>query len=270
MKPLSQSYLGNLTQPDPASHKGENGVLYIVAGSRQYHGSLWFAVEIASHFVDLIYVETDPSNRLLHPAMILVSPRQRTRYLAKSDCVLLGPGLGRSRHTERLVKTILNHPHRPAKVVIDADALHYIQPYINTTVLSDQCVITPHASEYRALFGTKDPQAVSKTISCIIVKKSAWTQVCQNGKCQYNTKGSAGLTKGGTGDVLASLIAALACTNPVSNASCAAVVLLGIAGADLAMTHGTHFSIRELINQIPVTLYKYQRYKCQTRLRRKK
>ena len=59
MPHLAPRVFTQLRQPKPTSHKGQNGVLYIVAGSKQYHGSLWYAVEIASHFVDLIYVERD-------------------------------------------------------------------------------------------------------------------------------------------------------------------------------------------------------------------
>ncbi len=209
---LHTSYLQQIQSPDPNSHKGQNGVLYIAAGSRQYHGSLWFAIEAASHFVDLIYIDTDATNlplikqlKRLHPAIILVPPRHRKAYLEKSDCILLGPGLGRSAATQRLVTKILQHPSRPSKVVIDADALYYIDP----STLGKNAVLTPHAGEYRAIFGSKKPEIITKGLQCIVVKKGPQTLICQNGKCRYNTHGSAGLTKGGTGDVLAGMIGGL-------------------------------------------------------------
>ncbi len=265
---LHTSYLQQIQSPDPNSHKGQNGVLYIAAGSRQYHGSLWFAIEAASHFVDLIYIDTDATNlplikqlKRLHPAIILVPPRHRKAYLEKSDCILLGPGLGRSAATQRLVTKILQHPSRPSKVVIDADALYYIDP----STLGKNAVLTPHAGEYRAIFGSKKPEIITKGLQCIVVKKGPQTLICQNGKCRYNTHGSAGLTKGGTGDVLASVVAALSCTNPMMISSCAASLLVGITAEQLADTRGTYFSTVDLISQLPITLHR-----CKTQSKLKK
>lgn len=258
MNRLDTTYLQRIQLPDPNSHKGQNGILYIAAGSRQYHGSLWYAIEAASHFVDLIYIDTDKSNLLLlkklkslHPAIIVVPPRQRKKYLQKSDCVLMGPGLGRSPATQRFVARLLKDSARPSKVVIDADALNYINP----SQLDENTVLTPHGGEYQRLFGTKKPEILTKSIACVVVKKGPTTAICQNGECSYNTHGSAGLTKGGTGDVLASLIAALSCTNPVMVSSCAASFLIGKSAEQLSARSGTYFSTVDLIKQLPVTLH---------------
>lgn len=261
MSQLTLNILKQLHTPSPTSHKGQNGILYTVAGSQQYHGSLWYAVELASHFVDLIYVETDPSNRAmiqslkkLHPAIILVSSSNRKRYLAKSNCVVLGPGLGRGTRAKKIVHSVLTSKYCSTKRVIDADALYYLSP----NFLTKDTVLTPHAGEYRALFGDVSPDRASKSVPAVIVAKGARTEICQNGKCDYNTRGNAGLTKGGTGDVLASLIAALSCTNPVWLASRAASVAEGEAAISLSKHTSTHFSTLELIQHIPKILHKYQ------------
>lgn len=258
---LQCDIMQQLRVPEPTSHKGQNGVLYCAAGSAQYHGSLWYAIEVACHVVDLIYVETDPSNHQLvtaltelHPAIILVDPQRRSEYLAKSDCVLLGPGLGRTEHAQQLVEEIVNDSNRPAKIVIDADALHYI----HESDITADVVVTPHAAEYTALFGEEACQEVARRVTGVIVQKGSTDVICQNQKIRYNTHGNAGLTKGGSGDVLAAFIAALACTNPVWLASCAAVVCVGQAAEDLAQQRGTTFSIVELIDQIPITYHTCQ------------
>lgn len=258
MNTLDIAYLKRIQSPNRNSHKGQNGILYIAAGSRQYHGSLWYAIEAASHFVDLLYIDTDKSNLLLlrklkslHPGIIVVPPRQRKKYLQKSDCLLIGPGLGRSAATRRFVTMLLTHPMRPTKVVIDADALNCIDP----SQLDKNTVLTPHGGEYRRLFGAKKPEILTKSISCVVVKKGPITAICQNGKCSYNTHGSAGLTKGGTGDVLASVIAALSCTNSIMISSCAASLLVGKAAEQLAVSSGTYFSSVDLIKQLPITLH---------------
>ncbi len=264
---IPHSVLRSLTTPVRDSHKGQNGILYIAAGSQQYHGALWYAIEAASHFVDLIYVETDVSNhglvrklKQLHPAMILVSARHRKQYLERSDCLLLGPGLGKSPKTKKLVTQLLNSTYCPDKVVLDADALRYCKPH----ALSDACVLTPHKGEFEELFGKRKPETVARELNCVLVLKGSQDVVCQKNKCRYNNSGTAGLTKGGTGDVLAGVIAALSCTNSVWQSSQAAVLLNGLAAEDLRSTLGTYFSTDDLISQLPYTLHEWQQKRRKT------
>lgn len=257
---LANAILKKLHQPVPGSHKGQNGVLYIAAGSKQYHGSLQYAVEAASSFVDLIYVETDSNNialvralKTVHPAIIQVSAQQRTRYLQRSNCLLLGPGLGRSILAKRLCLALLAHRSRPKHTVIDADALHFMRP----SDLTAGTIITPHPGEYRAVFGKETPLQLSRRIPAVIMAKSDRAQICQNGKCQYNTSGIARFTKGGMGDVLAGLTAAFAATNPPFLAACAASVLVSRTALQLCVRYGANFSTQRLVEQLPLTLKTY-------------
>lgn len=248
MRRVSKTIFKQLKLPSPRSHKGHNGVLYIAAGSKQYHGALLYAILAAEHFVDLIYVETDPSNQAavrslkqLHPAIILVSPKHRSQYLKTSDCLLLGPGLGKG---NKIINTLLNHPDRPAKTIVDADALHYIkQRQINSGT-----ILTPHPGEMRPIF---EP----KRHSGVILKKGIKAVICQGKKCRYNTSGIARMTKGGIGDVLAGLTAALACTNPPFPAACAASLLLSRTCLQLQRCYGTFITTRRIPEQLPLTLH---------------
>jgi len=55
-----------LALPLPDSHKRQNGVLLIVAGGRQYHGSAILATLAASKFTGLVYFcSTDENNALI-------------------------------------------------------------------------------------------------------------------------------------------------------------------------------------------------------------
>lgn len=234
-------------------YKGQNGILYIVAGSKQYHGALWYAVMAAEPLVDLIYVETDPSNhalvqslKQLHPAIILVTPRQRKQYLAKSHCLLIGPGLGRGLKPKQLVRSVLTHPQRPAATVLDADALYYLQPnWINSGT-----ILTPHPGEMRPVF-------MSDRHPGVVLQKGIKAAICQNGKCEYNTGGISSLTKGGIGDVLAGVIAGLACTQPAKQAAQQGSRLLAVTQRQLYRRYGRFATTRQIIEQLPLT---YQRY----------
>ncbi len=253
MRKLSTAILKQLHVPSRRSHKGQNGVLYIVAGSKQYHGALLYAILAAEHFVDLIYVETDPSNQAavrslkgLHPAIILVSPQQRSQYLAKSNCLLLGPGLGKSARTKALVRALLTHQHRPVTTVVDADALGYIDPKWITA----GTILTPHPGEMRPEFETDHHSGV-------ILKKGTKAIICQGTNCRYNTSGIARQTKGGLGDLLAGLTASLACTNPPYRAACAASLLLSRTVVRLQRQRGTFVTTRLIPEQLPLTLKRY-------------
>ena len=61
----------------------------------------------------------------------------------------------------------------------------------------------------------------------VIILKGHITYICQNGQIFYNTNGNAGMTKGGTGDVLAGLLAALLTKNNPLTATAAAVYVNG-------------------------------------------
>jgi NAD(P)H-hydrate epimerase len=268
MTALSLRVLRQLHQPKRGSHKGDNGVLYMAAGSKQYHGALQYAVTAASYFVDLIYVETDSSNTILlralktvHPAIIHVAAAQRSRYLRRSACLLLGPGLGRSAKAQQLTCRLLSHPQRPAMTVIDADALHYLRP----NDLTAQTIITPHPGEYRAIFGLISPAALSRQMPAVVLAKGERAQICQNGKCQYNTTGIACFTKGGVGDVLAGLTAAFVTTNAPLLAAQAASVLLGRSALDLQRRCGANFSTLQLAEQLPLTLHHFNQRRSSTR-----
>lgn len=243
-------------------------MLYISAGSKQYHGALQYAVIAASHFVDLMYVETDSSNlallralKTVHPAIIYVTAAQRRRYLRRSDCLLLGPGLGRTATAKRLARALLVHPQRPAATVIDADVLHMF----HKRDLTAGTILTPHPGEYKAVFGAISPVELSQQIPAVILAKGEKAAICQNGQCQYNTTGIARFTKGGIGDVLAGVTAALAATNPPYLAACAASLVVSRTVLRLQHSYGTNLATLTLAEQLPLTLKPYQTVRSRAR-----
>jgi len=66
--------------------------------------------------------------------------------------------------------------------------------------------------------------------------------------------GNQGMTKGGTGDVLAGLVAALYCKNEAFLAASAASFINKKAGEDLAEKMGIYFNASDLADQIPKTM----------------
>ena len=96
------------------SHKGENGIVLVIAGSDKYHGALLLAIKALSRIVDMVFVHSVARNlkiiRKLKTEIatfISVSNSQLKNIIKRSDVILIGPGLEESKHNLDLLKYIL-------------------------------------------------------------------------------------------------------------------------------------------------------------------
>jgi NAD(P)H-hydrate epimerase len=99
-------------------------------------------------------------------------------------------------------------------------------------------------------------QALASKYSCIIVLKDVQTIVCSPKECVLVNGGNAGLTKGGTGDVLAGLTVALAAKNPPFPAACAASFVVKKVAEQLYQKVGFAYNADDLAEKIPEVLGK--------------
>ena len=249
-----------LHRPKPGSHKGNNGKLLIVGGSDEYHGAPLLAAKIAGKIVDLVYFSSVPQNNILvkkikaRLAEVITVPRQDVMsYIKKVDAVLLGPGLGVNKETEKLVNKLLKKFSKK-NFVLDADALQVV----DKRLLNRNCIITPHHTEFKRLFKKlstrSNVDSASQKYKCVIALKGKEDYVCGPEECKINKTGNAGMTKGGTGDVLAGLIAALACKNDLFLAASAGVFINGLAGDRLKKKVSYYYSASDLVREIPRTI----------------
>lgn len=95
--------------------------------------------------------------------------------------------------------------------------------------------------------------------NCIIVLKDVDTFVCSPDKCVVIKGGNAGLTKGGTGDVLAGLAVALAAKNPPFLAACTAAYLTKKAAEELYKKVGFAYNADDLAEEVPWVLGRFWR-----------
>ncbi len=285
MKEISKLILKDLYLPPKDSHKGENGKLTIVGGSKLFHGASLWALKIASRMVDMVFYATVEENIKLADSIksklydFICIPRGKEEdYIQESDAVLIGPGLVRGdkeytgtgesgnqtrKLTERLLKKF---PQK--KWLIDAGSLQVVDKSWLKPL--KQVIITPHPKEFVTLFGVKLPQeqearvrllkAKAKEYSCIIVVKGKEDLVCKAEECWVNKTGNEGMTKGGTGDVLAGLMAALLCKNEPFLAAQAGIFINGKAGDQLYKSKGPFFNSSDLTDQLPLTLKKLLGY----------
>jgi NAD(P)H-hydrate epimerase len=102
---------------------------------------------------------------------------------------------------------------------------------------------------------TKDTvKAKAKKYGCRIVAKGKTDYVASRDEFKINTTGNVGMTKGGTGDVLAGLIAGFAATNDLFLAASAGVFINGLAGDRLKKKVSRYYNASDLVNEIPKTI----------------
>ena len=275
-----------LYKPPSDSRKGQNGKLLVIGGSRLFHAASLWALKVASRIVDLVFYSSVPeNNKIVFEAKkefrdgIVVRREDVEDYVQEADCVLIGPGMEREDKISNFqfpisnfenIKEILEienegiqtclltnfllgkYPHK--KWVIDAGSLQMMEPKF----LNKNCVITPHAGEFEMLFGitaTRENTAkMAKKYGCVVVLKGQTDMICSPDECKINMTGNAGMTKGGTGDVLAGLIAGFACKNDLFLAACAGAFVNGLAGDRLKEKVSYYFNASDLVEEIPRTL----------------
>lgn len=209
-----------------AAHKGEFGKLFILAGCEGYTGAPVLASRAAVRTgAGLVYLGVP---REIYPivavkcdeAMPFPLPGDFDEILeraARCDVALMGPGLGRAPETEGLVLFLLSRLEIP--VVLDADGINALSGHIDILdKRSAPTVLTPHEGEFQRLCPCPLPpenrlQAArdfAMAHRCTMVLKGRGTvTAAPDGETWVNSTGNPGMAKGGSGDVLAGMIAAL-------------------------------------------------------------
>jgi hydroxyethylthiazole kinase-like uncharacterized protein yjeF len=282
MEYITNDFLKNLNLIKKDSHKGQNGKLTIIGGSKLFHGASLWALTVASRIVDMVYYVSVKENQDLVKdlkknlyAFIAVPQGKEEDYLRESDSILIGPGMvrgskeysGTGETGDQTRQTVLKFINLfPAKKwIIDAGALQALTPPEIQNL--DSAIITPHPGEFKRLFDIslddlsleekiKIVSQKSKQINKIIVLKGKVDIISSPNQTLLNKTGNEGMTKGGTGDVLAGLIAALSTTNDLFIAASVGAYINGLAGDELYKTFGPYFNADQLALQVPKTLWK--------------
>lgn len=216
-----------------AAHKGDFGKVFVLAGSVGYTGAPVLAANAAVRAgAGLVYLgvpkEIWPIMAVkCTEAMPFPLPEDYDALLEKArscDAALIGPGLGRAPETETLVLRLL--ADLPIPVVLDADGINALSGHIDVLdKRSAPTVLTPHDGEFSRLTGCDLPirdrlaaaRDFAKAHNCVLVLKGHGTvTAAPDGLCSVNTTGNPGMAKGGSGDVLAGIVAALLAQKPLN------------------------------------------------------
>jgi len=257
---------------DPGSHKGENGEVLVVGGG-PYTGAPALAAQAALRAgADLVRVavpEAVARELQGYSEDLIVRPYDGGRLtdgavdrvlgLAEDHhATILGPGLGDAPETLEAVRSILASLEGTA--VVDADAVSVV-PAVDTDA---DLLCTPHQGELLAMGGeTSDDwreradlvEAFAEELGQTLLVKGPCDVVSNGERTRVGRTGNAGMTVGGTGDVLAGLAGALACVLPREHAGAVGAYANGRAGDIVAEERGAGLVASDLLTELPGVLY---------------
>ena len=224
----SEEELSLLLAPRPrTAHKGTMGRVVIYAGSFGMAGAAAMCasacVKAGAGLTELLCrAELVPTLQQLVPAAVChVLPEEgeaafAARVLSRADAAVIGCGIGQD---ERRLSLLEVFRAADCPVVWDADALNLLARHPELRPLNRQAVLTPHPGEAARLLGTSvgevmdEPldalSALQQRFGCRVVLKGARTLMTDGADTAVCRYGSPALAKGGSGDTLSGILAAL-------------------------------------------------------------
>lgn len=208
------------------SHKGRNGHTLLCVGSKQYPGAAVLSARAALRGgTGLLTVCTpDPVRPFFASTPEAITLPTGTEdwnaqahmaaigAMKRKQAIGIGCGVGSGDIAPVIEAALRSH----VPTVLDADGLNQLASHWELSkLLHDNVVITPHVGEMARLLDTTidavlaDPLSTAAQFPCTVLLKGATTLVHANGKTAFLTFGNPGLAKGGSGDVLTGLIAAM-------------------------------------------------------------
>lgn len=232
--PITQ--LPELPRRAPAGHKGTFGKVLVVAGSRGMSGAAVLCARAAlrsgAGVVRLACpAEVQLTAAAAYPGYETIGIRQHAdgtfgdgaveelvERARDVDVLAVGPGMGRAPGTVAFVRRLLEGAP-DAAVMLDADGLFALSPFSDEFRRSAPFVLTPHPAEFARLTGGPAPAAdreraeqsvaFARKFGCVLLLKGSGTLVTDGARLYRNATGNPGMGTGGSGDVLAGVIAAL-------------------------------------------------------------
>ena len=263
------------------SHKGSYGTVLSVCGSYGMAGAALLTATaalrcgaglvraalpnsiypiVATRLPEAVYVPYETAG-------VAVAEKLQTQ---RTDAMVIGCGLGQSVQTAEMIAALLNEAHCP--VILDADGInlaarHIVIPETKHVPL----ILTPHPMEMARLMGCsveevqRDRETVAQRAAvqwdAIVVLKGHRTVIAApNGEVWINTTGNAGMAVGGSGDVLAGMIASFVAQGmtPWDAAKCG-VYLHGMAGDRAAQKLSQHAMLpTDMIDELSALFLKLE------------
>lgn len=272
---LSATTIENFIAPRKStSRKGENGIVLVVGGSYIYHGApILSSLAALRSGTDLVYTSVPKINvastRSISPNLIVIPLVDQKLTLGAvkklvgalprnlhSATIGMGLAIQEKNSLLHLVKSLLD---RDVRLSLDASALI---PEVLPILANKNVVVTPHAGEFKRLFGEILSNSTSERINLveqnalkygITILLKGPTDVISDGNVTYLCeKNTPAMTVGGTGDVLSGLVAGLLSNNRnCLESAAAASFICSLAGKEIQSKLGLHITSMDLIDELP-------------------
>lgn len=239
------------------TNKGTFGRLLAVVGSKNMTGAAALsALGALRSGVGLLNIASERSvldvlkNKLDEP--ICTDIEAVDGVLAKASALLIGCGIGRNKLIDEKVYSLIST--YKGQIILDADGINAVSDNINVLKKTAKPpILTPHPLEFARLTGMTVDEVSADRIGtarrfaekfgCVVVLKGAATVVTDGSFVYVNDTGNSGLSKGGSGDVLAGVISSLAAQGiPAIDAAVAGVYVHGLA-ADRLVGEYTEYGL---------------------------
>ncbi len=260
---LDKNDLDTLPVRPARAHKGTFGRVLIIGGSVGMSGAGYLAAKAAYRTgAGLVEIFAPQANRVIYQVQLpeallsLYNPDALDEgalraAVARADAIAIGMGLRCGALTAQLLQTVLQSATVP--LLLDADALNELaaQPALLAVLQNypHRKVITPHLGEMSRLAGkpiseiakdlTSAASHMAKLLNATVVLKDARTVICEGDDLWINRYGNNGMATGGSGDVLAGVIAALLATGD-EQAAAHGVLAHALAGDAARERTGAH------------------------------
>ena len=244
------------------TNKGDFGKLLAICGSKNMTGAAYFASMGALRTgVGLLYLSSEEKaldilqTKLNEPVFMPIDFYNFESIIKSlnnvgANALLIGPGLG-VENSSKIIDMLNDTCDINIKTIIfDADGINALCGNINILYeLKAEKILTPHPGEMARLckaagfIGIDSPADVqenritaasdfARKYNCTLVLKGANTVIAgKNGGIYINPTGNPGMSKGGSGDILAGMIASYCAqgADPITSA-CIAVYFHSLAG----------------------------------------
>lgn len=249
----------------PLSHKGDYGKVLIVAGAEGYAGAAILAARAALRSgAGLVFLGVP---RAIYPicaaavceavtfplpdeggALCERALPELLRRAEGCDVCLCGCGLSRSPGARAVVYGLLTEAKCP--LILDADGINALHGHIDVLKKAAHTpLLTPHMGELGRLIGQAPVRKGETAVTAarriaaelgvgLVMKGHRTVCAFPDGRAYLNTTGNAGMARGGSGDVLAGMLAALCATAQTAERVTAAVYLHGLSGDLAAARYG--------------------------------
>jgi len=267
-----------------SSRKGDNGKVLVLGGSYIYHGApALSSLAALKTGTDLVYTCVPKINvqstRAVSPNLIVIPlvDSKLTRGAVNKllgqipndlDSATIGMGLSIQdpEALKLLVKSLLD---RDVRLSLDASALvNYILPLLS----GKNVVVTPHAGEFKKMFGEAPPESKKARITMVekfakehsitILLKGPTDIISDGAKTYLNTTNTPGMTVGGTGDILSGIIAGMLARNRSAlESAVVSAYFNGLAGKNTQKKLGPHMTATDLLDVLPSVMKSFDKIK---------